>query len=270
MIALESKERSVVRKIIDFHVHPFYEKTEQTCFYREKFDFDRDYFRHDIESAGISGICGSVIDFKGIKVEDGFEAFRRLNRNALKLREEWGDFYIPGVHVHPSFVKESCEELQYMKNQGVRLVGELVPYIHDWLDYSCKSFGEILDVIGELGMIVSFHSLDNDQMEAMIKNHPKVTFVAAHPGEKEDYLLHLERLHKYPNAYLDLSGTGLFRYGMLKYGVETVGAEKFLFGTDYPITNPYMYVQAVEFEKISERDKELIFYKNAERLLGHI
>ena len=75
-------------------------------------------------------------------------------------------------------------------------------------------------------------------------------------------------LKKYPNAYLDLSGTGLFRYGMLKHGVDMVGAEKFLFGTDYPITNPHMYVQAVEFEHITEEAKDMIFYQNAERILG--
>ena len=40
-----------------------------------------------------------------------------------------------------------------------------------------------------------------------------------------------------------------------------------LFGTDYPITNPHMYVQAVEFEHISEEAKDMIFYKNAEILL---
>ena len=170
--------------------------------------------------------------------------------------------------MHPKYIKGSCDELEYMKQQGVTLVGELVPYLHDWSDYSCKGFSEILDTIEQLGMTVSFHSMDDVQMDAMIAKHPKVTFVAAHPGDREKYALHLERLKKYPNAYLDLSGTGLFRYGMLKYGVNAVGAERFLFGTDYPITNPHMYVQAVEFERISEEDKELIFYKNAKRLLN--
>lgn len=256
-----------MRKIIDFHVHPFYERSELTCFYGNSFHFDNDFFKKDLEEAGIAAVCGSVISFEGIKTTDGFDAFYRLNRHALKMKEMWGDFYIPGVHVHPAFVKESCEELEFMKSQGVKLVGELVPYLHDWSDYACQGFDEILDVIGQLNMVVSFHSMDDTQMEMMIAAHPRVTFVAAHPGDREKYALHLERMKRYPNAYLDLSGTGLFRYGMLKHGINTVGAERFLFGTDYPITNPHMYVQAVEFEKISEDDKDLIFYKNAKRLL---
>lgn len=257
-----------MRKIIDFHVHPFVDDSENMCFYRQSLSFENDLFVKDLKEAGITTVCGSVISNTGTTIAEGFEALQILNRHALELREKWGDFYIPGVHVHPAYVRESCEELEFMHGQGVKLVGELVPYMQEWSDYSCKEFGEILDVIGELGMIVSYHSIDDVQMEKMIANHPKVTFVAAHPGDRDKYPLHLERLKKYPNAYLDISGTGLFRYGMLKHGVDKVGAEKILFGTDYPITNPYMYVKAVEFEHISDEAKDMIFYKNAERLLG--
>ena len=255
------------RRIIDFHVHPFVDEIENMCFYKQAVELTEELVVEDMKRAGISRICGSVIRSGGITVAEGFEPIRKLNRHALELKARWGDFYGPGVHVHPAFVRESCDELEYMHQSGVKLVGELVPYMQGWSDYSAKEFDEILDVIGQFGMIVSYHSMDDAQMEQMIAKHPKVTFVAAHPNDKEKYLLHLERLKKYPNAYLDLSGTGLFRYGMLKYGVDTVGPDKFLFGTDYPIVNPHMYVQAVEFEHISEDAKDMIFYKNAERLL---
>lgn len=264
----DKKDISKMRKIIDFHVHPFCDKSELTCFYKQSMEFEGDFFKNDLITAGITKVCGSVIRFDGLNEKEGFDSIRQLNRNALLIKDRWGGFYIPGVHVHPEYVRESCDELEYMSQQGVKLVGELVPYLHGWSDYSSKTFGEILDVIGQLGMVVSYHSMDDEQMETMIKNHPKVTFVAAHPGDRDKYALHLERLKKYSNAYLDLSGTGLFRYGMLKHGVDMVGAEKILFGTDYPITNPHMYVQAVEFEKIREEEKDLIFYKNAERLLA--
>lgn len=256
------------RKIVDFHVHPFVDETENMCFYKQSLSFENERFVTDLKACGIITICGSVINSAGSKPEEGFAPIRKLNRHALELWEKWGEFYVPGVHVHPAFVKESCEELEFMHQRGVKLVGELVPYMQGWSDYACPQLGEILDVIGEFGMVVSYHSMDDVQMERMIANHPKVTFVAAHPNDRDKYPLHLERLQKYPNAYLDLSGTGLFRYGMLKHGVNRVGAEKFLFGTDYPITNPHMYVQAVEFEDISEDAKDMIFYKNARRLLG--
>lgn len=119
-------------------------------------------------------------------------------------------------------------------------------------------------------MVVSYHTMteQQEQMEAMIAGNPGVTFVAAHPGEREYFLKHLQRLEKYENAYADLSGTGLFRYGLVREGIRRAGAERFLFGTDYPITNPGMYVHAVLGEHIGEEDRRLIFAGNAKRLLG--
>lgn len=257
-----------MRKIIDFHTHPFCKDSENTCMYKESLLFDENFFEKDLKAAGVSHICGSVIEPKTYQLDYGFEPFRVLNREALQLSETMKGYYTPGIHVHPSFIKQSCEELEYMHSKGVNLIGELVPYMHSWSDYSCKGLSEILDVAESFGMVVSYHSMDDNQMEQMIAAHPKVVFVAAHPNEKNNYLLHIERMKKYSNAFLDLSGTGLFRYGMLKYGVEKVGVERFLFGTDYPICNPSMYIHAVEYEHISEDAKEAIFHGNAERLLN--
>ncbi len=254
--------------IIDFHVHPFVQQEENLCMYKESMDFSDGFFKQDIEAAGIDRICGSVIRMLGKERVTDFEPFRQMNREAIMLAKQWEGFYTPGIHVSPDFVKESCEEMESMKAEGVKLVGELVPYAHGWSDYSCKEFSEILDTAGQLELVVNFHSMDPDQMEKMVAAHPNVTFVAAHPGQKGDFLSHLERMRKYRNLSLDLSGTGLFRYGMLKYGVEQLGAERFLFGTDYPICNPGMYVQAVKHEHIPEEAKELIFHGNAERILG--
>ncbi len=74
-------------------------------------------------------------------------------------------------------------------------------------------------------------------------------------------------MKKHENLYLDLSGTGLFRFGLLKHLIREVGADRILFGTDYPICNPRMYVQAVYGEDISEEDQEKILFRNAEALL---
>ena len=80
--------------------------------------------------------------------------------------------------------------------------------------------------------------------------------------------MHVGRMKKFPNLYLDISGTGLFRYGLLASSVKTVGSERILFGTDYPICNPRMYVQAVLGEHVTDKEKENILYGNAKRLLG--
>ena len=161
---------------------------------------------------------------------------------------------MPGFHVHPDFVEESIAEIEEMHARGVRLIG----------------LSRILDAAGKYRMVVSFHTMaeEQDEMTRMVREHPDVTFVAAHPNEREVYKKHLERMELCGNLYLDLSGTGIFRYGSIAYGVDRVGSERFLFGTDYPICNPRMYVQAVYQEPIAPADVENIMYKNARRILG--
>lgn len=257
------------REIIDFHTHPYKTMEECSCMYKEALFLNTQEARADLEAAGITRICGSVIEPGCYRPEEGFSYFKKLNDRAVELAEEYQGYYIPGIHVHPAYVKESCEEIERMYKKGVKLIGELVPYMHGWTDYSNKGFSEILDTAAQYDMIVSYHTIimEENEMERMIAEHKEVTFVAAHPGEKVNYLKHIERISRYDNAYLDLSGTGLFRYGMLAYGVDKLGSERILFGTDYPICNPGMYVQAVCHEHISDKDRENIFAANAKRLL---
>ena len=122
-------------------------------------------------------------------------------------------------------------------------------------------------------MVFSFHTPVSDEkeelaIEKLVAEHPTVNFVAAHPGEKDNYLRHLQRIKQFKNYYLDLSGTGLFRFGMLNYGIKEVGNDRFLFGTDFPVCDPAMYVgSSVNDPFLTEEDKRAVLYKNAERLL---
>ena len=201
--------------------------------------------------------------------DNDWDAVAASNAAALRLKEQYGDFYVPGFHVHPDYVQKSCDEIERMSKLGVRLIGELVPYLHGWRDYSCKGFDEILDVATAYNMVVSIHTDGNEAIDAMVKKHPKTVFVAAHPGEADDYFPHLSRMEMSENYYLDLSGYGLFRHGMLRYGIDRFGAERFIFGSDYPTCNPAMYMGGVLLDTlITDREKKLILADNVKRLLG--
>ena len=68
---------------------------------------------------------------------------------------------------------------------------------------------------------------------------------------------------------IDLSGTGLFRQGMLRRGIDEVGVERFIFGSDYPTCNPSMFIGGVALDTlISEEEKSMIFAGNAKKLLN--
>lgn len=79
----------------------------------------------------------------------------------------------------------------------------------------------------------------------------------------------MERMKLSENYYLDVSGYGIFRHGMLRHAIDLFGAERFLYGSDYPTCNPGMYLGGVLLDNlITDSEKELILAKNAKRVLN--
>ena len=256
-------------EIIDFHTHPFIAEQNNICSHKKYCNMSPDDTLNVMSELNITHFCGSVI---GGKAEGDNAALAKMiknNNDALELSRRYNGKYIPGFHVNPRFVRESCEEIERMSRLGVKLIGELVPYLDGWDDYSCSGLAEILDVAEQYGMIVSFHSMGEDAMDKMVKEHPNITFVAAHPGEYGEFMRHLDRFGMSENYYMDISGYGIFRYGMLRHAIDAVGADRILFGSDFPTCSPGMYVGGVLFDRtLSDAEKEKIFSLNAKRLLN--
>ncbi len=248
--------------VIDFHTHPFFAETDSMQRGNAPSRTARDEFCEELASCGAGRFCGSVVK-RGLEPE---AMVREANRDMLALMEQWKGRYFGGMQVHPGCVDFSLAQMDEMKAAGVNLIGEITPYLHGWTDYSCRGFHEILSYAEEKGMAFSFHRSDN--MEAMIAAHPKLTIVKAHPGEARDLDELIVLMKRFPNLMIDISGSGTPRLGMLALLCKEVGAERILFGTDYPINNPAMVVSCVMFERITDRERELILYRNAERILG--
>ncbi len=252
--------------VIDFHTHPYTCGDGCLCVYPDTVPPDPEGMREQLIKCGITTICGSPL------YRDGRFDLKGLNDTALSLRDRLGDFYVPGMHVHPADPDASVREVDRMHALGVRLIGELVPYMHGWGDDRGGRWDEalrtILDRAARYRMCVSFHTMWDWPADDIIADYPDVTFVAAHPGERESVERHIRRMRRFDNVCLDLSGTGIFRFGCIRHLIRSVGAERILFGTDYPICNPLMYVHAVLGEDLGEDAEERIFSGNARRVLG--
>lgn len=259
-------------EIIDFHTHPFAKPEQNICAHIDYCHMSPDETLRVMAGLGISRFCGSVIT---LGAKTAWAEVQACNDEALRLAEYYGGAYIPGFHVHPRFPKESCAEIERMAARGVRLIGEVVPYIDGWAEaghgtmYDSAALSEILDCAEEHRMVFSFHSSGEDEMDRMVEAHPDLVMVAAHPGELPTFLRHMERMKMSKNYYLDISGTGPFRYGMLRHGIDLFGAERFLFGSDYPTCNPSMYVGGLLLDSLlTDDERRLILAGNAKRLLG--
>ena len=122
-------------EIIDFHIHPFIKEENNLNIYKDAMDFSHLQIGDDLLRAGISTFCGSVI-----KGGDTCSAIYESNRDALRLREIYGEKYIPGFHVNPNFVEESIKEIDFANENGIKLIGELDIY----KSHTCEYFARLI------------------------------------------------------------------------------------------------------------------------------
>ena len=247
-------------EIIDFHIHPYYEYDPVPSM---------DDILLGLKKSGVSLALGSVIykDMKRRPSEEYGDIIPPLNDRAYALASLGGAMIYPGIHVHPAHVEMSCRELERAKEKGYLLVGELLYYMMSYEKYATAGLIEILRYAGELGMVVSMHPTDPEDMEALSRELPDTTLVWAHLSAYGAFSEHIEMMKKYENVYFDISAHGCDREGIIREAVDAVGADRILFGTDYPGEAHEKYIEGVMRECRTDSEREKIFSLNAKRLL---
>lgn len=254
-----------MKEIIDFHTHPYSEMSESIKRYKCNEDYSIGFVIDEMNRAGITKFCGSVINNSG---NDSLENMRISNEHALRMAVASKGAYLPGIHIHPDYVEESVDEINKAVKSGTRLIGELVPYIMGWKEYSCKGCIEIFEYAQSLGMVINCHPTGFEDMERLAASLPHLSVVFAHPGEAETVSSYVQLMKRHDNIYLDISGTGIFRYGLLRFLIDSVGKEHIIFGSDYPVCNPGVYTGGLYYERLTSEEQDYILFKNAKRLLN--
>ena len=251
-------------EIIDAHIHPAV-SIEGSDFTSFKFSTPPEKLFSTLKRAGITQAAGSVV--RRFTDKPQWEELHQLNLAALELHRQYPDFYIPGIHIHPDYIQESLAEIETMNKCGVKLVGELVAYMMGYKSYSIPALNDVWSLIQELDMTVSIHGFPED-VDNLLKNFPDLKLILAHPtSNNAEYNERLELVAKYPNAALDISGSGPNTWNMLRHGIRKAGINKLIFGTDFPLRNPGMYVAGVCFEELTDAERQAIFADNFKRLL---
>jgi predicted TIM-barrel fold metal-dependent hydrolase len=250
--------------IVDCHYHPAVDE-ETDCNWFGPSGTLRDQMEA-LKRVGITRACGAPI--RSLP-EPSFDEIRGLNERAFRVRDRLPDFYVPAIQVHPFFPEESCREVERCcGREGVRWIGELVGYEMGYGDdYGSQGALTIMRAAEEYRVPVNLHCGDLEVLERVCRTVPGLPIVLAHPSqEKETLRSRLACVGACDNLYLDISGSGISRCGMLRKAIDTVGKDKILFGTDYPINNPAVYVHGVLFEDLTEAERGAIFSGNFERL----
>ena len=139
----------------------------------------------------------------------------------------------------------------------------------------------IYEKIAELGLLAVFHGgwdpyADGEvratpqRFAALCEKFPHMTVIAAHLGGImlwDDVEKHLAG--RFDDLYLDVSVISRYidREQLLRI-IRQQGAEKILFGSDCPWDEPANEIAMINELPLSAEEKELIFHKNAEKLIS--
>ncbi|MBQ3463114.1 MAG: amidohydrolase family protein, partial [Clostridia bacterium] len=137
-----------------------------------------------------------------------------------------------------------------------------------------KRLFPMYDALGE-DMLLIVHCGDPrydfsrpERLKRVLDAFPKLKVVGAHLGGWSMFDEAFEYL-KDTGCYVDISSCIMFIGAeKTKEYIGKYGADKVLFGTDFPLWNPVKEVERFISLNISETDREKIAYKNARRLLS--
>ncbi len=123
-------------------------------------------------------------------------------------------------------------------------------------------------------------------MSGTFARHPKLKIILGHMGEgipfwlqriDNRYLLQVkigavEKLPRLPSEYfMDnfvITTAGVTSMPALRLSIDVLGAERILFAADFPYEDDAEAVRFLEGAALTQRERELIAYQNAERLFA--
>jgi predicted TIM-barrel fold metal-dependent hydrolase len=100
--------------------------------------------------------------------------------------------------------------------------------------------------------------------------HAAVRFILSHMGgdTAELVLATLDGIRSAGLANVFLGMEGVREYWAIQRVIDELGGDRVIFGSDYPLGHPKMYLGLVEALRLSGRDRSLVLGGNILRLLG--
>ena len=160
-------------------------------------------------------------------------------------------------------IDEALREMEDCRKQfGMVWVGELCNYTVPY-QYTIKEFEQLVDQAVKLNMVLDVHT-ELEEMEYIIGKFPQATIVFPHFGDDHEYehiFKRIDAVAKHPNTYLDTSGYGHDRVGMLEYAVKTIGPDRVLFGSDFSINDPATVIARIDHAALTPEDSGRRFWR---------
>jgi hypothetical protein len=207
---------------------------------------------------------------------------REMNDRALGWASPGRPRFFPLCSVHPSDGEAALEEVDRVAGRGARGL-KLHPNTQQF-DVADPEVRNVVARAADHGLPVLFDAyspFDADQSGKFVRlamEVPKSRLILAHAhGPRFADLLVYDILSRYDwwgrNVWVDLSATGpLFAASPFReqfaWVVRRVGVDRLLFGSDYPLDEPWHAVAAIASLGFAPSELRRVFYTNAVELFG--
>ncbi len=174
-------------------------------------------------------------------------------------------------------------EMRRCAGNGVRGFGELRPE-NLGFDLNGDNGARLATVAEELGLALQFHvsepvghaypgkeGLNVGAFYRFVAAHPGVRVIGAHWAGGLPFYASMPEVQQAfeANMYVDTAASSLlYGDGIYERGVELIGSERVLFGSDYPLLGQERSKRRIEESGLDEDSKARILGDNAAELLG--
>lgn len=179
------------------------------------------------------------------------------------------------AHPDSEILKSELQRLVDHDIKGIKIHPEYTPYYIDSPEWDrVFSLCEEMDIFVVTHAGFDFISPDRiaatpERISTVLVRHPRLTMIAAHLGGNRYWEEVKRHLCGRNNLYFDTAL--LCREGadpkIVEDVISTHGADKVLFGSDMPWSEPKKEMEFIKSLGLSQTDLDMIFYDNAMRLL---
>ncbi|MBD3291776.1 MAG: amidohydrolase family protein, partial [Armatimonadia bacterium] len=190
----------------------------------------------------------------------------------MALMGEDPHFWLGGMYLSPNHAPE------FIREEARRCVAGGMVAIKHGTEVNARDprLDPIAEAAAELDVPLLYHAWykmvekrpeesDGSDIADLARRHPDTRIIMAHlTGVGRRGVQDVEDL---PNVWIDTCG-GWYDTGLVEYAVSHLGADRVLYGSDYPGRDYSAQVGRVTGADISDADREKILWRNAEALLG--
>jgi len=230
-----------------------------------------------MDASGVdkSVVCGFAWSDQGL-CKDG-------NDYILECIERYPDRLIGFTCIQLKDRDRTVEEIERCVRLGAKGVGEIVTEAHGVAIDDKKIMGPIVEAAKGLNIPIMVHTNETvghyylgkaktelKQYYNFVLSCPDMDIILAHwGGGLLFYELMPEVARACERVYYDTAAS-IFLYSSRIYpaAVRIIGADRILFGTDYPLIDQRRYLKQIEDSGLSKQDMDKINGENARRLMG--